>query len=98
MHLNNHQERLKEDHRRARELGDVLRSSSLVSKVEPIETNILIFEADLQKISSEEMVARLEQKGIRLIGMGQGKLRLVTHLDYTEEQHSYTLECLQKLA
>ena len=95
--LNNHQERLKEDHRRARELGDVLRSSSLVSKVEPIETNILIFEADLQRISSEEMVARLEQKGIRLIGMGQGKLRLVTHLDYTEEQHSYTLECLQNM-
>ncbi|PQJ15095.1 threonine aldolase family protein [Aureicoccus marinus] len=95
--LEHHQKRLQDDHRRARELGEVLGRLSFIAKVEPIETNIVIFEADTSQISSENMVAALEKEGIRLIGMGQGKLRLVTHLDYTEEQHQYTLEKISAL-
>lgn len=95
--LEYHQERLQDDHRRARELGEVLEGLSFIAKVEPIETNIVIFEADTNQISSENMVAALEKEGIRLIGMGQGKLRLVTHLDYTEEQHQYTLKKIKAL-
>ena len=95
--LNNNLQRLKEDHDRARELGEVLKTHPQIAKVEPVETNILIFEADTTQISSESLVQALEQKGIRLIGMGQGKLRLVTHKDYSADQHTYTLEVLQKI-
>jgi threonine aldolase len=38
-----HVERLAEDHRRAKELANVLAKASWVSSVEPVETNILIF-------------------------------------------------------
>jgi threonine aldolase len=41
--LNNNIERLAEDHRRAKELRAVLSSKSWAAKVEPVETNILIY-------------------------------------------------------
>ena len=95
--LEHNRQRLKEDHSRARELGEVLKMHPQIAKVEPIETNILIFEADTAQISSESLVHALELKGIRLIGMGQGKLRLVTHKDYSAKQHAYTIDVLQKI-
>jgi threonine aldolase len=38
-----------------------------------------------------------KEKGIAISSMGQGKLRIVTHLDYREVMHSYVLETLKKL-
>jgi threonine aldolase len=40
---------------------------------------------------------KLKQKGISISLMGQGKLRIVTHLDYREVMHTYVLETLEKL-
>ena len=40
---------------------------------------------------------KLKQKGISIISMGHGKLRMVTHLDYREVMHSYVLETLEKI-
>ncbi len=94
--LDNNIERLSDDHRRAKELGAVLEKCSWVAKVEPIETNIVIFEVE-HSISEAQVLEKLKQKGISLISMGQGKLRFVTHLDYREVMHTYVLETLEKL-
>ena len=95
--LENHLDRLEEDHRRAREIGDLLGSKEYVSYVAPVETNIVIFELDPDYGRDSDMVKALNDRGIRLIGMGQGKLRLVTHLDYTAPMHEYTLAVLDGL-
>ena len=95
--LDNHLDRLKEDHQKAEELGKVLEKQSFVKKVEPIETNIIIFELDEDRISEREFLDKLEEKQISIIGMGQGKLRMVTHLDYTDEMHSKLLKTLIEL-
>ncbi len=95
--LNNHVERLAEDHNKAREIGEVLQKSPLIRKVEPLETNILIFELDNTQISDEDFLMRLKDKGVHLIGMGQGKLRIVTHLDYSDEMHDRFLAILHNL-
>lgn len=95
--LQNHRERLIEDHRRAREIGELLESKDYVAYVAPVETNIVIFELNPVFATDQAMVTALTEKGIRLIGMGQGKLRLVTHLDYTEEMHQYTLSVIDHL-
>ena len=92
--LDNNLDRLKEDHQKAEELGKVLEQQSFVKKVEPIETNIIIFELDEDRISESEFLDKLEEKQISIIGMGQGKLRMVTHLDYTDEMHSKLLKTL----
>lgn len=95
--LEHHRDRLREDHRRAAEIGSMLASRDYVSYVAPVETNIVIFELHRDRASDTAMVAALNEKGIRLIGMGQGKLRLVTHLDYTEAMHQYTLSVIEGL-
>ncbi|AGC78131.1 L-threonine aldolase [Nonlabens dokdonensis] len=82
--LDHNFERLQQDHLRAQELGTFLSKLPYVSKVEPIETNIIIFEvADENKI-----INYLTEHDVIISNMGSGKLRLVTHLDYTDEDQS----------
>ncbi|MGO4821175.1 MULTISPECIES: threonine aldolase family protein [unclassified Flavobacterium] len=88
--------RLAEDHRRAKELGEILSTREWVAKVEPVETNILIFTLK-SNYSEKDLVEKLKQKNISISSMGQGKLRMVTHLDYREVMHTYVLETLSKL-
>jgi threonine aldolase len=94
--LKNNVNRLADDHRRAAELGQALSQLSWVEKVEPTETNILIFEIR-KPLNEKEVIEKLKTKGILISSMGQGKLRMVTHLDYKQVFHEYVLETLGKL-
>jgi threonine aldolase len=94
--LDNNIARLAEDHRRAKELAAVLKQKNWVASVEPVETNILIFSLTPQ-VKESQFMEILKQKNIVISSMGQGKLRIVTHLDYREVMHTYVLETLQKL-
>ena len=82
--LDNHVERLAEDHQKAKEIGAVLNNCSYVKKVEPIETNIIIFYVN-DDINPADFMKKMESKGILVISMGEGKIRFVTHLDFTNE-------------
>ena len=93
--LRNNINRLEDDHRRAKELGEVLQKLPWIEKVEPVETNILIFTIK-PNLNEKETIERLKQKGIHISSMGQGKLRMVTHLDYKEVMHEYVKETLVK--
>lgn len=91
--LNNHIERLAEDHKKAFEIAEVLSQQAFVKKVEPTETNIVIFYLT-EEISEEKFMNDLLQKNIKISAMGQGKLRIVTHLDYTDKMHEIFLQIL----
>ena len=94
--LQNNVNRLVDDHRRAKELGDLLETLPWVEKVEPVETNILIF--SLKKgFDDKLLIEKLKQKSIFISSMGPGKLRIVTHLDYKEVMHNYVIDTLQNL-
>lgn len=95
--LENNVERLAEDHKKAGEIGEVLQSLDFIKKVEPIETNIIIFEIDESKMSSEVFLEKLTENQVSIIGMGQGKLRIVTHLDYTDDMHGHFLKILKTI-
>ena len=88
--LDNHIERLAEDHKKAKEIGHVLGAVSYVTKVETIETNIVIFYVD-EKIGDTNFIQKMAAKNILLTPMGEGKIRIVTHLDYTNEMHEILL-------
>ena len=94
--LDNHLDRLSEDHKRALEIANILSEQSFVGKVETTETNIVIFYL-ADGISEKNFMDKLFQKNIKISTMGQGKLRIVTHLDYTEEMHKKFLDILTKL-
>ena len=92
--LDNNVERLAEDHKKAKEIGNVLESCSYVKKVEPIETNIVIFYVN-ESLDPMDFITKMESKGILLISMGEGKIRIVTHLNFTKEMHQKLLKELQ---
>jgi len=92
--LNHHVERLAEDHQKAKEIGAVLKTVSYVTKVETIETNIVIFYVDTA-IGDDNFIKRMKDQKILLTPMGEGKIRIVTHLDYTNEMHAILLDALR---
>jgi len=94
--LENHIERLADDHKKAKEIGAILAEQSLVKSVEPIETNIVIFELN-NHVNEKEFTQKLADKNIHIISMGGNKLRMVTHLDYTNTMHDKLLSELIKL-
>ena len=94
--LDHHLERLKDDHTKALEIGHTLSELSFIKKVEPIETNIIIFELK-DDVNEAQFLNMLNEKDIHIIGMGSNKLRMVTHLDYTNEMHERFLDILSKM-
>ena len=89
--LDNNMERLNDDHKKATELGEFLDAQSWVKHVEPVETNIVIFEVSDEKAVSDYCA----KHDIIISNMGQGKLRLVTHLDYTDAMHVEFMELME---
>ena len=94
--LDHHMDRLSEDHTRASELGSALKAQSYVKMVAPVETNIVIFELN-QTASESQYVNALASRGIKISSMGSRKLRMVTHLDYTDSMHEKVLHILKDL-
>ena len=95
--LDHHIERLEEDHQKAGEIARILGNKSFVKHIEAVETNILIFELNESLMGAAEFETALLQEGIHIIGMGGGKLRMVTHLDYTDEMHAKVQDFLTQL-
>lgn len=93
--LDNHIERLANDHARAAELAALLQQQPYIKEVTPVETNIVIFELE-QGMDNTGFVKELASKNILISPMGT-KLRIVTHLDYTQEMHEYVLKTLENI-
>ena len=94
--LENNIERLKDDHRRAKEIEISLKKLSIVKKVEPVETNIIVFQLNTD-VNEMDFLNKLEQRNIKIISMGGKKLRMVTHLDYTDEMHEIFLKTIKTI-
>ncbi|HEX5743220.1 MAG TPA: GntG family PLP-dependent aldolase [Flavobacteriaceae bacterium] len=94
--LDYHVERLAVDHYSAKEIGKALEKCRYVESVEPIETNIVIFYLK-DSISQEDFMKYLNAKNILLHSMGEGKMRMVTHLDFTDEMLKIVIDVLKTM-
>ncbi len=94
--LDNHVTRLAEDHNNAKQIETVLKQVSYVKSIEPVETNIVIFNL-VDSVKPEEFIQKLKEKNILVSEMGQGKIRMVTHLDITDEMLQKVLNSLKNL-
>lgn len=81
--LDHQVDRLKEDHARARKLGEMLIDLPVISEVLPVATNIVI--ARLEGTTPEEFMAKLAAKNIKSVKFGPDLVRFVTHLDFGDE-------------
>jgi len=88
--------RLEQDHEHAKALGKSLERCSKIAKVETIETNIVIFYTK-EEVQDDAFVNYLKEKGILMISMGEGKLRMVTHLNFTKEMLVHVQNVLENM-
>lgn len=91
--LDHHVERLKEDHQRAKQLGAALREAAYVTEVMPVDTNVVIF--TLSGMTAAALEETLRALNIRVSVFGKHTIRLVTHLDFTDEMLDKTIEALR---
>jgi len=94
--LDNHVARLKEDHIRAKKLGNTLKNLSWVKSVMPVDTNIVIFEV-ASTLSPEKVLAKLGEHNIKALVFSSTEIRLVTHLDFTEAMLDKCLDVFSKM-
>lgn len=81
--LENNIDRLAEDHKRAKQIGEELKKHSWVKGVMPVDTNIVIFDLN-NGITAEEFIAAMAAKQIKVVAFGKYTIRMVTHLDFTD--------------
>lgn len=91
--LQNNIERLKVDHDYTQQLGVILSACDSVESVMPVETNIVIFQLK-NGLTSDMMVSKLAEHGILCFPFGPDKIRMVTHLDLTDDHYNMLFEKL----
>lgn len=95
--LNEMIDRLAEDHANARRLAEGLAGISGL-ELDPgrYATNIVYFDVIQQGLIAAELVARLQQKGVRMLAAGPRTLRAVTHYEVTAPDIEYALSVMAK--
>ncbi|MCI4670165.1 MAG: low-specificity L-threonine aldolase [Bacteroidia bacterium] len=95
--LKNNIERLKDDHRRATNLSYGLTKLDWVDELMPVQTNIVVFHPRQDLVSSERVFEYLKEKGIAVSRFGKGYIRMVTHLQLTDEDIRHVLSELDNI-
>jgi threonine aldolase len=94
--LDNHVERLKEDHAKALEIKTALLKKDFVKEIFEVETNIVIAHIE-GKYNATQLATVLKEKNILVIAMTPALIRFVVHLDIANEMLASTLETIEKL-
>ncbi len=94
--LQNNIERLKEDHQKAKLLGEALNElKNIEIDINDVQTNILIFKP--LNISAENSIVKCKEKGL-LISVGKvDSMRAVTHLDVSFEDVNKAIKIFQEV-
>lgn len=93
--LDNHIQRLQEDHRRAKLIAQALQQLPFVQDILPVETNIVIFKLPSAEATTD-LLHYLKKQNILASAFGKDNIRMVTHLDFNNVMLERLLEVLQK--
>jgi threonine aldolase len=88
--------RLEMDHLHAQQIAAALQQKPFTGTMLPVETNIVIFEV-LPPYNAKALVEKLGQQNIRCFAISPTQVRMVTHLDVTEEMVRAVVDCIQQL-
>jgi threonine aldolase len=94
--LDHQVDRLKEDHARAKSIGEMLRHKLEVEYTYPIDTNIIIFKLP-ESILAADYVRKLDMLRIKAVTFGKHLVRFVTHHDFTDDHLTELEKQLAKL-
>lgn len=90
--------RLAEDHANARRLAEGL-SAVHGLELDPnrYRTNIVYFDVATTRLNADQLVAALQDKGVRMLATGPRTVRAVTHYEVTATDIDYVLETISKI-
>jgi threonine aldolase len=94
--LENNIERLATDHIHARRIADALQKKSFTGKMMPVETNIIIFEV-INNYTSKSLAEEFKKQDILVSAISPTQIRIVLHLDITEEMVKKTVAVIESL-
>jgi len=94
--LNNHVKRLSTDHEHAGMIGAAIARNPMVNFVLPVETNIVIFELK-PGTTAQAMVEKLREQNILAYAISPNRIRLVLHLDISEQMVQRTIDVFRQL-
>jgi len=92
--LENNIDRLRDDHDKARRLGDELGGLNYVHAVLPVETNIVIFDLE-DGYDSDHFLDHLAQQGVLGMNLKGKTMRFVFHLDISDGQFDSVLSAIK---
>ena len=95
--LDHHVERLAQDHAHAAELARGLAGIAGIV-VEPVETNIVLFNVAATGQNAESFCRELMTHGLRLSAVGANTLRAVTHLDVSTPGLHAAIDVIRRVA
>ncbi len=88
-------DRLAIDHENARRLAEGIASiNGLSIELAKVQTNIIYFELDEDRMMPKEMVTELNKKEVKLLAVGPNRLRAVTHYGITAGDIDLTVKAL----
>lgn len=95
--LENNIDRLALDHRHAKQLEEALTKKDFVGEIMPVETNIIIFEIK-GDFTPKSFVDKLKENDILATAISPTQVRMVLHLDVTEEMVKKTINVIENLS
>lgn len=94
--LENNIERLATDHIHARQISDALQKKNFTGKMMPVETNIIIFEV-INNHTARSLADEFRKHDILVSAISPTQIRIVLHLDVTEEMVKKTIAVIESL-
>tara|TARA_A100001234_G_scaffold177677_1_gene159613 strand:- start:225 stop:1265 length:1041 start_codon:yes stop_codon:yes gene_type:complete len=93
--LENHVQRLEEDHRRAKYLAEAVNSiDGFNVNLASVETNMVYIEGD---IGAKKILEKLAEQGVDVLEVGPTAVRAVLHLHITDEDVERTIQAFQNI-
>lgn len=95
--LKNNIVRLADDHKRAKEVEQILSKMPWIKNVIPVETNIVVGILH-DGLNEYNLVEKIKEQGILCVTFGKGRIRFVTHLNTDKEDVELLKIRLSKVA
>ncbi len=77
-------DRLKDDHKAAKQIALIFNAQPWVKEVSPVQTNIVMVHCH-DNIDAQQVCDKLKTLDVLAMSLGKGSIRLVTHLGITQE-------------
>jgi threonine aldolase len=94
--MEHHIARLAEDHHHAKQIAKYLLQKTFVGHMLPVETNILIFEVQ-DAWTPRRFTDYLKKENILAMPISDTQVRIVTHLDITQEMVERTCAVISQM-